>query len=123
MQCPSPGLLGASGGFPQVIIQDRRCHRFWSVDEEADMLLLSSPVLVGLSRARACFQTRFRQAAIFKCEAERGGDVLDGRERVIKSRVQAEGIIMLGISGERWHGGSAGGRKEEEKRWKTGLEG
>lgn len=47
----------------------------------------------------------------------------DGRERVIKSRVQAEGIIMLGISGERWHGGSAGGRKEEEKRWKTGLEG
>lgn len=37
----SGGFWGASGGFPQVIIHDRRCHRFWSVDEDASPLLCS----------------------------------------------------------------------------------
>lgn len=47
MGCPALpwgfwGLLRASGGFPQVIIQDRR---FWSVDEDASPLLCSEAFL------------------------------------------------------------------------------
>lgn len=90
MQCPSLGLVGACGGLWGLL------GAFLRLLFKTDAVTVSgaltrkqrrfSPaVLGGLSGARACFQTRFRQAAMFKCEAERGSDVLDGRERVIKS--------------------------------------
>lgn len=40
LECDVLPFPGASGGFPQVVIQDRRCHRFWRDDEEAKKLFL-----------------------------------------------------------------------------------
>lgn len=49
-ECDVLPFPGASGGFPQVVIQDRRCHRFWRDDEEqkkAFPLLRSQALLAG----------------------------------------------------------------------------
>lgn len=73
-ECHVLPFLGASGGFPQVVIQDRRCHRFWRDDKEGKKAfpLLRSQALLAGERA---FSVSIRRPYLM-WRRERGNDVL-----------------------------------------------